>query len=214
MRRPVTGGTRITLSYKLYAQPISAASAVMHASSLALQQALKRALADPDFPPEGRSLGFACEHLYPHSSRGFHPPEHLKGRDAMLLAAAESLGLRAEVVPVMRKDYWPYEVQGPQHDEFLTGVAGEMDFRIGQGNDYEQSIDYAPNSCAADEGIVSRENRCTEVSMRVCCHEELPKGELILAEGRRWLQPEVFSTARKHWKHRFHGLWPCAAFNC
>ena len=123
--------------------PASAASAVMQASSLALQQALKEALADPDFPPEGRSLGFACEHLYAHSSLGFHPPEHLKGRDAMLLAAAKSLGLTAEVVPVMCDEYYSDEVRGPQHDDFLTGFASEMDFRISYGDVEEmRPVDY------------------------------------------------------------------------
>ena len=78
--RPVTTGTRITISYKLYAQPMDPVSPGLQPGSFPFQQALAAALRDPYFPPPDCRLGFACAHLYSYTADAFGPRLQLKGR--------------------------------------------------------------------------------------------------------------------------------------
>lgn len=99
LRRPVESGTRITISYKLYASVPEDPSPSFATSSLAFHQALAAALAQPSFAPESRALGFACQFHYAHTSESFSKLM-LKAPDAVIAAAAESLGLVVSIVPV------------------------------------------------------------------------------------------------------------------
>ena len=66
-------------------------------------QVLAASLASPQFPPEGRVLGFVCQFQYSHTSQHFSKLM-LRGPDAVIVAAAESLGLSSWIVPIWPKD--------------------------------------------------------------------------------------------------------------
>ena len=70
-----------------------------------------------------------------HTSKAIDPNSMLKGTDAVIMAAAHSLGLTAQVVPVMQPEVYQLVCQandqydGSVRDHFLTGIASKLAFR-------------------------------------------------------------------------------------
>ena len=117
--QPVTQGHRLTLTYHVFASPAEQPpKPALDLAAMPLGQALHKALADPDFLPEGGELGFACAHLYPHTGKGF-TAQLLKGADRLVLQTAAALQLPAVLRPVWKSDQWDfcekeYDDGGPQ----------------------------------------------------------------------------------------------------
>jgi hypothetical protein len=80
----------------------------MHASSLPLYDVVCKALAEPDFMPDGGVLGIYCTHSYAHSTQagGGALPAVLKGADMAVYAVFRALGLSVRVRPVMTREDW------------------------------------------------------------------------------------------------------------
>ncbi|KAA1470642.1 hypothetical protein DENSPDRAFT_774981 [Dentipellis sp. KUC8613] len=94
----VESGHRVTLTYNLYftstsddADPEAIPVVPPHQASFKAQ--LAALLADPDFLPEGGSLGFGLRHAYPVKDNISHIPKLLKGSDAVILRVCAELGL-------------------------------------------------------------------------------------------------------------------------
>eukprot|EP00475_Leptophrys_vorax_P008343 TRINITY_DN15383_c0_g2_i1.p1 TRINITY_DN15383_c0_g2~~TRINITY_DN15383_c0_g2_i1.p1 ORF type:complete len:391 (+),score=91.88 TRINITY_DN15383_c0_g2_i1:112-1173(+) len=98
---PVQTGTRVTITYDLFkVAPVSQENVVgvqeLKISALPFYRAMKAALDDPNFAPEGTTLGFFADHLYPVENFGKTPP-HLKGNDLQRYAVLEALGLEIQL---------------------------------------------------------------------------------------------------------------------
>ena len=99
---PVTAGLRVTLAFNLECTPQDAAPPkTMDPITLPFTRALHAALDCCAFMPEGCELGFALQHLYPHTSKGFSI-SMLKGADAVILSAAKRLNLEVAIEPVWK----------------------------------------------------------------------------------------------------------------
>ena len=128
--KKVTGGNRLTLTYKLRRSVASTDTDQLRTRSVGLQNALRDALRDPTFMPTGGGIGFYCRHLYEEpalskTERKLQKAQgtkakgvtaqalKLKNEDAVVAVAAASFGLRVRVLRVM--------IQRPQYhdDEFL-----------------------------------------------------------------------------------------------
>ena len=106
---PVTSGHRVTLTYNLYwgsppPAPLPSELTVFHpthSNEADLKNVLDGLLRDPEFLPDGGTLGFALRHKYPFPQRWDEEmpnpledlEEWLKGSDAALWHATNALGL-------------------------------------------------------------------------------------------------------------------------
>ena len=98
---PVQKGYRVTLTYNLYLKDTTAAISrplsgqVLDERASAIKTALSSLLHDASFYPQGGFLGFGLFHEYPVRTQSVSAlsPAYLKGRDAILYAACEDLGL-------------------------------------------------------------------------------------------------------------------------
>ncbi|KAL6061725.1 Fe2OG dioxygenase domain-containing protein [Balamuthia mandrillaris] len=86
---------------------------------LPLQSVFLEALSCPAFMADGGTLGFACQHLYPHTWRKYNKrmAAYLKGADAVLFATASSLGLSVKVVPVYDSDEARHQKEEEEQEE-------------------------------------------------------------------------------------------------
>lgn len=106
---PVTSGYRVTLTYNLYvgdikinsgeSQPGVAArtslAPVMSSGEQLFRSTFEDLLNNPEFLPEGGSLGFGLEHEYPIKNSLEHVYKLLKGADAVILRTSSALSLSA-----------------------------------------------------------------------------------------------------------------------
>ncbi|KAL9601098.1 MAG: hypothetical protein Q9179_002986 [Wetmoreana sp. 5 TL-2023] len=105
--KEVTAGHRVTLTYNLYARcqlgGIFRSLSPVTMDSFFLYHRVKEALASPDFFPEGGTLGFHCTHAYAHTNGSLirHLPFALKGKDAVIFAVFDRLGLSVKLHGVM-----------------------------------------------------------------------------------------------------------------
>jgi len=102
----VTSGCCLTLTYNIYSTKERIPTNV---TKSLLYQRLEKALSTPHFMREGGCLGFTCRYAYnlSHLNEADRLPFVLKGSDYMIFSAARSLGLNAEVRPVVEgKDHW------------------------------------------------------------------------------------------------------------
>lgn len=106
----VFSGTRVTLSFTLRrGEGAVLDTAAPHSQTDLLADALREALNDKAFMPQGGELGFSCFHLYAETPglRGGAPvlteenASMLKGRDQHVAAAAIRLGLKTRFVPYL-----------------------------------------------------------------------------------------------------------------
>ncbi|GAB1740501.1 hypothetical protein NU219Hw_g5604t1 [Hortaea werneckii] len=102
--RPVQTGHRLTLTYNLHLSPGTGLLGTqlpqrLLPDRLPLVPHLRRALATPDFKPQGGFLAFWLRHRYPHTQPvGCEfVAEMLKGGDLGVLAAVRAVGLRCSV---------------------------------------------------------------------------------------------------------------------
>ncbi|KAL6079000.1 Fe2OG dioxygenase domain-containing protein [Balamuthia mandrillaris] len=86
---------------------------------LPLQSVFLEALSCPAFMADGGTLGFACQHLYPHTWPMYNKrmAAYLKGADAALFATASSLGLSVKVVPVYDSDEARHQKEEEEQEE-------------------------------------------------------------------------------------------------
>ena len=106
-------------------------SAPPETAPLLVSSALHSLLADPRVLPLGGSLIFHCEHRYPHTAvelagRSDLLSQHLKGRDAAVLAAAQACGVPVALLPLLSDDTdilyssSPEEYAASQHRRVLS----------------------------------------------------------------------------------------------
>ncbi|KAA1470644.1 hypothetical protein DENSPDRAFT_710927 [Dentipellis sp. KUC8613] len=99
----VESGHRVTLTYNLYFNPATSKSADPEVPPIVPpQQALFKArleslVADPNFLPDGGSLGFGLRHAYPFVNDDW-VPKLLKGSDGAIQRVCEDLGLESTFV--------------------------------------------------------------------------------------------------------------------
>ena len=108
---PVTSGYRITLTYNLYLKKKNnanvAAVAEFGQTETQIKNALDDLLKDTAFFPDGGFLGFGLAHRYPFSQATTNLSNlggSLKGTDAAIKRACDSLSLTNEVRAVYRCD--------------------------------------------------------------------------------------------------------------
>ena len=100
--QPVTAGHRLTLTYHIFAQQAKQLpKPSLDLAAMPLGQALQKAITSPDFMSEGGMLGFSCQHLYPHTGKGF-TALMLKGADRLVMQTAAALQLKAALKPVWK----------------------------------------------------------------------------------------------------------------
>ncbi|MBL8682180.1 MAG: 2OG-Fe(II) oxygenase [Myxococcales bacterium] len=108
---PVYAGSRVTMTYRL-SRPTSASPAKLLSTSAReapLVRALKQALADGDWEPDGARLAVPCVHMYSTSAEGSRKSQKLtatelatlKGRDAVVARAAMKAGLSVSLRAVV-----------------------------------------------------------------------------------------------------------------
>ncbi len=108
----VTSGYRVTLTYNLYLKDAPNTSISVQVSAYdkvesQIKEALAAHLKDPAFLPKGGAFGFGLAHRYP-----FNPnttelediEEYLKGTDAAIKRACDSLSLTTAIKAVYRDD--------------------------------------------------------------------------------------------------------------
>lgn len=109
---PVTSGYRVTLTYNLYLKKKDTGDRAVDAAAFGqndseLKKSLAALLKNPAFLPEGGILGFGFAHKYPFSQAStslFELKGNLKGVDAALRRACDSLSLSCTVKAVYRED--------------------------------------------------------------------------------------------------------------
>ncbi len=101
---PVTEGYRVTLTYRLHADPIRDPSpglpSLEEVNVEPFLRELGKAMEDSSFVPEGGILGFPARHAYVCTRSEGAPPVHpqmLKGADNMIYQAAKSIGLTVNI---------------------------------------------------------------------------------------------------------------------
>ncbi|CAG8955206.1 hypothetical protein HYFRA_00007222 [Hymenoscyphus fraxineus] len=110
----VLEGHRITLTYNLYfTSRVDATLQAFPATSPQIFPLFKVAqamLQNPNFLPNGGTLGFHCVHAYPHANEDTNDlmPYALKGMDCIVFSVFRELGLRPVARPVM-EDFPEYE---------------------------------------------------------------------------------------------------------
>jgi hypothetical protein len=107
----VEQGHRVTLTYNLYFVDGAVAPAIPRdiSTSNAFFQAFFEVLADPEFLPEGGTLGFGLRHSYPITEGDEDALEtienRLKGNDLTLFSTAQRLGLNP-VLKTVHETEW------------------------------------------------------------------------------------------------------------
>lgn len=160
---PILNGHRITLTYKLYVMdPIGGPlirDPIVDAKSFPLYDMFKVTLQNPAFlrsgniVPEnlhlffslifpGGALGPFCSHPYPHTSEAAASglPKALKGTDMALFTVLQSLGLKAQVVPILDSGRL-YSVGNPN-----LAIPGSAPEGPSKRHYCSQSYDYNPHS--------------------------------------------------------------------
>ncbi|RFU25895.1 hypothetical protein B7463_g10442, partial [Scytalidium lignicola] len=121
----VTAGHRVTLTYNLYAAPrrveVEGKTESMDISRLPLYSAVREAVTNPLFMPNGGLLGFYCCHSYPHSTKSPAGaplfPSVLKGVDLCLYSVLQELGLEVQVRPVLNATRDPYDYDSDNSED-------------------------------------------------------------------------------------------------
>ncbi len=136
---PVISGHRVTLRYLLYVDvdpPLPAMDPASGPFSLtvperAFRESLEALLENPEFLPEGGTLGFGLRHIYPVGSTIKHVYGLLKASDAVVYRSFRALGFQ----PVL---YMYYECEPHDRDKVFHGalIDHRVDFR---GHFYEES---------------------------------------------------------------------------
>ncbi|KAH9968347.1 hypothetical protein BGW80DRAFT_1209092, partial [Lactifluus volemus] len=104
---PVTSGHRVTLTYKLYfvndERALKLVSEPPPLPQLRFRSIFEALLKDPEFLPDGGTLGFGMRHVYPvKANRGLkHIYSLLKGSDATIYQSLRALGLE----PILYLNY-------------------------------------------------------------------------------------------------------------
>ncbi|KAJ5778632.1 hypothetical protein N7520_001878 [Penicillium odoratum] len=104
-----THGDRITLTYNLFIndirKPLTAESPspFINPEAFPLYEDLRNILEMPGFMTSGGVLGIFCSHAYPHTSHSAQRllPQRLKGKDFAVYSILGSLGIKAEILPVL-----------------------------------------------------------------------------------------------------------------
>ncbi|KAJ3331459.1 hypothetical protein HDU76_003155 [Blyttiomyces sp. JEL0837] len=146
----VKEGYRVTLTYNLYhvddsdaetlethnapntTDVVAVPSIKMDSTTSVIQTILSKLNNDPDFAPDGCTLGYFCQHQYSTNIKGSttvnpdEPPRHLLGRDLAFLNAAKSLSWTTEIVPVFDREPWGEEEKDstsetPKNQTIWTG---------------------------------------------------------------------------------------------
>lgn len=106
---PVASGTRLSLSYDVFASPTPTPSTALENTCFPFHSHLATLLRRADFLPEGGKVAFALEHAYPLPTAAEQStsernedfvkslPGRLKGFDAVLYAVGRSLGLAPQL---------------------------------------------------------------------------------------------------------------------
>ena len=97
---PVTSGHCVTLTYELYlgdVEPVpengpAPEDLVPRAHESAFRENFEALLENPEFLPNGGTLGFGLRHVYPIKSDIKHVYDLLKGSDAVVYRSARALG--------------------------------------------------------------------------------------------------------------------------
>ncbi|KAJ3269454.1 hypothetical protein HDU76_011293, partial [Blyttiomyces sp. JEL0837] len=126
----VKEGYRVTLTYNLYhvdenvddhgsdsQQPDTTAPTIkMDPTTSVIRAILAKLKDEPDFAPDGCTLGYFCQHKYStdikdSSTVGATKPPRLLGCDLAFFNAANSLGWTTKIIPVFdhEPDGWDYE---------------------------------------------------------------------------------------------------------
>ncbi|KAG5636142.1 hypothetical protein H0H81_008998 [Sphagnurus paluster] len=125
----VTSGHRVTLTYNLFLDPIpgkivpSSVVPVAPDDSL-LRDALKVALDDPSFLPDGCYLGFGLSFKYPISQveeESSTDTQVLKGSDAMIFRVLKDLSLSPSLNAIYDISSYGEDIMVPSDHLFLSG---------------------------------------------------------------------------------------------
>ncbi|TFY52149.1 hypothetical protein EVG20_g10684 [Dentipellis fragilis] len=97
----VESGHRVTLTYNLYLTPTSddadpEVAPVVPPHQASFKAQLEALFADPEFLPDGGSLGFGLRHVYPVKDNLSHISKLLKGSDAVIQRICAELGLKSK----------------------------------------------------------------------------------------------------------------------
>jgi hypothetical protein len=153
----VESGTRVTLTYNLYFM-----DSIIHPSptesafkSSPLFQTFSKVLADPEFLPDGGTLGFGLHHQYSATIGDYEALENvekcLKGSDAAIFAVARRLGLSPQLKTVYSSYSGVY---------LCDGVADNVDGQHG-------SVTETPRDIGAIRIGRSEEEADSEVELEV-----------------------------------------------
>ncbi|CAG8976801.1 hypothetical protein HYALB_00012507 [Hymenoscyphus albidus] len=118
-------GHRITLTYNLYfTARVDATLQAFPATNPQIFPLFKVAqamLQNPNFLPNGGTLGFHCVHVYPHANEDTDDlmPYTLKGMDCIVFSVFRELGLRPVARPVMENF--------PEYDGYGDSLSDEED---------------------------------------------------------------------------------------
>jgi hypothetical protein len=142
---PVISGHRVTLTYNLYFDDgegtTSSNSVSEHlplppaANEYAFRETFKALIENPEFMPDGGTLGFGMRHVYPIASKADHPNplepiySTLKGSDAIVYQTTRALGFQ----PVL---YMFYKVETRSN---LAGAVIDKVFDLSDGGFYYQT---------------------------------------------------------------------------
>ncbi|KAF2870043.1 hypothetical protein BDV95DRAFT_608066 [Massariosphaeria phaeospora] len=103
----VTSGYRLTLTYNLYActglGQLGGNCTALESQQLPLYEEVKNALANPQFMPDGGTLGQYCRHAYAHTTKAGADtlPQVLKGSDMVAHEVFSALGVDIRIRPVL-----------------------------------------------------------------------------------------------------------------
>ncbi|ATY59385.1 2OG-Fe(II) oxygenase family [Cordyceps militaris] len=138
----VSSGTRLTLTYNLYAVQgagrLTGTHLTLDPTRLPLYRAIEKVISNDPFYGKGGTLGFWCSHAYAYNNQQENPlPETLKGVDAAVWESLKALGISVETAPIVemdgeaRESYCDYyeesdQDEGSDYHEVSTQSKGRM----------------------------------------------------------------------------------------
>jgi hypothetical protein len=106
---PVISGHRITLTYNLYFDdgpvPGKGVPHLQPENEGAFHEVFKGLLEDPEFLPDGGTLGFGLRHVYPIEKKLKQVHNVLKGSDAVVYQSVRALGFEPMLYLYYRQEY-------------------------------------------------------------------------------------------------------------